>query len=287
MTEKRIAYLNGAYLPLSEAKVSVMDRAFLFADAIYEVVPVLDGKLIDFAGHIDRLERSLGAVFMPMPVSRHHFESIHHELLKHNGLTQGLVYSQITRGEAERAFTFPVKDTPQNVVLFTQNKNLHDDPMAKRGLKIISLPDLRWQRRDIKSTCLLAQTMAKQSAVEQGADDAWMVENGYVTEGTSNSAFIITDDDKIIVRPQSSAILPGITRAAMLALVAQSGLTIEERPFTIDEAKQANEAFVTSATNFVMPVVEIDGHRVGGGQPGPHSRRLRELYIQTALRAAR
>ena len=278
-----IAYVNGDYLPLREAKVSVLDRGFLFADAVYEVVAVLDGKLLDFDAHFDRLERSRQALDLPLPLTRQEFAALHLELRQRNALTEGLIYSQLSRGAALRSFDFPPSDTAPSLVAFTQHKVLRQDPLVQRGLRVISLPDQRWQRRDIKSVGLLAQSIAKQSAKLAGVDDAWMVEAGYVTEGTSNSAFVITPAGKLLVRPNSSAILPGITRAALLKLVSETDLSIETRRFTVEEAQQAAEAFVTSATSLVMPVVEIDQVAIGNGRPGPYAKRLRDLYIEGAV----
>ena len=277
-----IAYVNGDYLPLREAKVSVLDRGFLFADAVYEEVAVLDGKLLDFDAHFDRLERSRQALDLPLPLTRQEFAALHLELRQRNALTEGLIYSQLSWSGA-RSCLFTPSDTAPSRVAITQPNVVRPDPLAQRGLRVISLPDQRWQRRDIKSVGLLAQSIAKQSAKLAGVDDAWMVEAGYVTEGTSNSAFVITPAGKLLVRPNSSAILPGITRAALLKLVSETDLSIETRRFTVEEAQQAAEAFVTSATSLVMPVVEIDQVAIGDGRPGPYVKRLRDLYIEGAV----
>lgn len=279
----RIVYVNGSYVPEEEAKISIFDRAFLFADGIYEVTAVLDGKLVDYDAHMARLHRSLKEIGMAQPVSDAELRAMHDELARRNDLTEGLIYMQITRGVAERDFAYP-DDAEQTIVAFTQVKALADAPKAKTGLRVITIPDIRWQRRDIKSTGMLAQAMGKQAAREAGVDDAWMVEDGHVTEGTSNSAFIVLDGNRLITRPLSSAILPGITRRTILMLAEAGEIGIEERPFTAKEAKGADEALITSASSFVMPVVEIDGAMIGGGQPGPVTRKLRELYLENARR---
>ena len=280
----RIVHVNGAWLPEAEATISVFDRGFLMADGVYEVTTVIDGRLIDFDGHAARLDRSLGELEMPAPVGRDALLELHREIVQRNALGEGMIYLQITRGAADRDFTYP--ETPQpSIVMFTQEKALVDSPAATRGIRVISIPDLRWARRDIKTVQLLYPSMGKMMAVRAGAEDAWMVEDGLVTEGTSNNAHIIKDG-RIITRDLSNDILHGITRAAVLRYAREAGMEVEERAFTLEEAKAADEAFVTSASTFVTPVVAIDDARIGGGQPGPHARRLRELYLEQSLRAA-
>jgi D-alanine transaminase len=277
----RIVYVNGEYVPDEEAKISIFDRAFLFADGIYEVTAVLDGKLVEYEPHMERLHRSLRELDMAQPISDAELKEMHLQLMTRNNITEGLIYMQITRGVAERDFSYP-ENAKQTLVAFTQLKELLDPPAAKTGIRIITIPDIRWQRRDIKTTGMLAQAMGKQAAKEAGVNDAWMVEDGYVTEGTSNTAFIVVDENRLITRPLSNAVLPGITRRMILKLAESGAITVEERMFTVDEAKSASEAFHTSASSFVMPIVEIDGAMVGGGQPGPVSRKLREMYISEA-----
>ena len=277
----RTVYVNGAFVPEEEAKVSVFDRGFLFADAVYEVTAVLDGKILEFEGHMVRLERSLEKLGMAMPMSGDAFLALHREMIEKNGLKEGGVYLQITRGAADRDFAYP-KDTPQTLVLFTQAKELTGE---KKGIKVISVPDFRWGMRDVKTVQLLAASMNKMAAKKQGKDDGWMVEDGYVTEGTSNNAYIVKGG-KIVTRQLSSDILHGITRASVLKLAAEQGLEIEERPFTIAEAQTADEAFITAATTFVNPVIEIDGVELGGGVPGAVSVRLNEIYIEEARKNA-
>jgi D-alanine transaminase len=288
MNMTRIVYVNGDYLPETEAKVSVFDRGFLMADGVYEVTSVLDGKIIDFDGHAKRLARSLAELDMASPVSDDDLLAIHRELVARNGVTEGMVYLQITRGAPpERDFAFPDPATvPSTIVLFTQSKpGLADSPLAKKGMKVISIPDVRWGRRDIKTVQLLYPSMGKMMAKKAGADDAWMVEDGVVTEGTSNNAYIIRDG-AIITRQLGHDILAGITRAAVLRFAREAQMRIEERPFTITEAQSADEAFITSATTFVMPVVEIDGTPVGTGAVGPIARRLREIYLEESRKTA-
>jgi D-alanine transaminase len=282
----RIVYVNGEYLPEDQAKVSVFDRGFLFADAVYEVTSVLGGRLIDFDAHAARLERSLRELGMAMPCERAELLAIHHELLERNGIEDGLVYLQVTRGAADRDFAYPAEGTPQTVVLFTQSKpGLADSPAAARGIEVISIPDRRWGRRDIKTVQLLYPSMGKMEARARGADDAWMVEDGFVTEGTSNNAYIVLGD-RIVTRQLGEEILHGITRAAVLRMAREAQMRVEERPFTLGEAREADEAFVTSASAFVMPVVRIDGHAVGDGTPGRVARRLREIYLEESRKAA-
>lgn len=281
----RTVYVNGAFLPEEEATISIFDRGFLFADGVYEVTSVLGGKLIDFEGHARRLERSLGELEMASPVTQDELLSIHRELVARNDVEDGLVYLQITRGAADRDFAYPDGATP-SIVLFTQAKpGLADSPKAKEGLKVISIEDQRWGRRDIKTVQLLYPSMGKMAAKKAGADDAWMVEDGFVTEGTSNNAYIVKNG-AIITRHLGNEILHGITRAAVLRFAREAQMQVEERSFTLEEALDADEAFVTSASTFVMPVVEIDGTSVGAGVPGPVAARLREIYLEESRKAS-
>ena len=282
----RTVYVNGEYLPEHEATVSIFDRGFLFADGVYEVTSVLDGKLIDFDGHAKRLQRSLDELEMANPVSEEELLEIHRELVRANDITEGLIYLQVTRGAADRDFAYPPEDTKPTIVLFTQAKTgLADNPMAKTGMKVISIEDQRWGRRDIKTVQLLYPSMGKMAAKAAGAHDAWMVEDGVVTEGTSNNAYIVKGNT-IITRHLGNEILHGITRAAVLRFAREAQMKVEERAFTMDEAKAADEAFITSASTFVMPVVEIDGEAVGTGQPGAVTARLREIYLDEMRKAA-
>lgn len=282
----RTVYVNGEYVPEEEAKVSVFDRGFLFADGVYEVTSVLEGKLIDFAGHAKRLARSLGELDMATPCSDDALLEIHRQLISRNDLTEGLIYLQVTRGAADRDFAYPAEGTPPTLVLFTQAKQIAVCPAAETGLKVISIADERWGRRDIKTVQLLYPSMGKMMAKAAGADDAWMVEDGFVTEGTSNNAYIVTREGTIVTRHLTTEILHGITRAAVLRMAAEAQMTIEERPFTIEEAQHAQEAFITSASSFVMPIVEIDGEAIGEGKPGSIAKRLREIYLDESRAAA-
>lgn len=284
----RTVYVNGEYLPETEAKVSIFDRGFLMADAVYEVTSVLGGKLIDFDGHAVRLERSLNELDMPHPISKDDLLEVHRELVRLNGIEEGMIYLQISRGAPnDRDFVFPDPEvTKPTIVLFTQNKpGLARSPMAQKGMKVISIEDVRWGRRDIKTVQLLYPSMGKMMAKNAGCDDAWMVEDGFVTEGTSNNAYIIKGN-KIITRALSNDILHGITRAAVLRFAREAQMDVEERNFTISEAQDADEAFITSASTFVMPVVEIDGKAVGTGSVGPMATRLREIYLDESIKSA-
>ena len=284
----RIVYVNGAYMPEQEATVSIFDRGFLMADGVYEVTSVLQGKLIDFEGHAQRLRRSLDALDMAMPMPINELLGVHRELVARNGIEEGMIYLQVTRGSAgDRDFAFPdPEETPVTLVMFTQNKpGLADSPAAKTGIKVISIDDIRWGRRDIKTVQLLYPSMGKMMAKEAGADDAWMVQDGFVTEGTSNNAYIVKNG-QIITRALSNDILHGITRSAVLRFAQEAQMELVERNFTIDEAQSADEAFVTSASTFVMPVVEIDGKALGAGMPGPIAARLREIYLEESLKQA-
>ena len=277
-----IAYVNGSFVPLSEAKVSILDRGFLFADGIYEVSAVLDGKLVDNASHLARLERSVGEIALKLPESIDRIIEIQKELIARNKLANGLVYIEVTRGaDKGRDFAFPKGVTP-TMIMFTSVKDIVNAESAKKGIAVITVPDIRWSRRDIKSVALLAQVLAKQAAAEAGAGEAWMIEDGKVTEGGSSSAFILTQDDVIVTRHNGSEILPGCTRKAVVKLAEERQLRVEERAFSVDEALKAKEAFITSASLFVQPVVSIDGKTVAGGKPGPMATRLREIYIDFA-----
>ncbi|MEM6939134.1 MAG: D-amino-acid transaminase [Pseudomonadota bacterium] len=284
----RTVYVNGEYLPENEANVSIFDRGFLMADGVYEVTSVLDRKLVDFEGHAVRLARSLSELDMKNPISTEGLLEVHRELVRVNEIDEGLVYLQITRGsDGDRDFAFPDPETTTpTIVLFTQNKpGLADSPAAKRGAKIISIEDIRWGRRDIKTVQLLYPSMGKMMAKKAGCDDAWMIEDGFVTEGTSNNAYIVKGN-KIITRALSNQILHGITRAAVLRFAREAQMEVEERNFSIEEAKEADEAFTTSASAFVMPVVEIDGVALGAGVPGNVATRMREIYIDEMRKAA-
>lgn len=276
----RIVYVNGEYLPEAEGKISIFDRGFLFADGVYEVTPIVNGKVVDYDAHAERLDRSLNELRIAWPCTKEELRTMHLELIKRNKLNEGLIYLQVTRGVADRMFNFP-KNITSTLIAFTMPMVLVDNDNARTGVKVITTPDIRWLRRDIKSVMLLAPVLGKQEAYEKGANEAWMVEDGHVTEGTSSNAYIVVGQ-KVITRPLSNRILAGCTRRALKRLSAEHNIEIEERLFTVEEAYAADEAFLTSASQFVMPITEIDGHRVGGGQPGPVTRKLRELFLQEA-----
>jgi D-alanine transaminase len=278
---ERTAWLNGEFVPLAEAKVSAQDRGFLFADGIYEFTAVLDGRLVDSAAHLARFERSAAGLDLRLPIPVAEIEAAQRELIARNELDQGGLYFQLTGGPAERDFLAP--STAPTLFMFTQAADIIDRPAAKTGIAVKTVPDPRWARRDIKSIMLLGQVLAKREAAAAGAQEAWLVDDqGFVTEGASSSALIVTADNVLVTRPNSQAILPGCTRKAVLALAERDGVTVEERLFTVSEALAAREAILTSASNFVLPVVRIDGSTIGDGTPGPVARRLRELYIEAA-----
>lgn len=278
-----IAYLDGQYLPLAKARISPLDRGFLFADGVYEVAAVIDGKLVDSASHLARLERSAGEIGIALPLSLAAIEVVQKELVARNGLVEGLVYLQLTRGADETRDFLPSPTTKPTLFLFAQAKSFLDTPAVRNGIAVVTMPDLRWARRDIKSVGLLAQVLAKRAAVEAGAQEAWMVEEGFVTEGASSTAFIVTGEG-IVTRSHSQAVLPGCTAAALTALAQECGLAVIRRSFTVAEAHSAREAFITSASTLCQSVVRIDGETVGDGRPGPVATRLRALYIDFARR---
>jgi len=280
----RTVYVNGHFLAEEDAQISIFDRGFLFADAIYEVTSVVFGRLIDYPAHIARLKRSLNELEIICSLNDDELLDIHRQIVARNQLDEGLVYLQISRGVANRDFVYSTNIKP-TVIAFSQAKSLLSNPQARHGISIISVPDERWQRRDIKTVQLLASSMAKMAAKAQTADDAWLVEDGFVTEGSSNTAHIIKDG-VLITRPLSTALLPGVTRLSVIELAKQASITVEERPFTIHEAQAADEAFITSATSFVLPVVTIDDQPIGNGQVGPLTQKLRQLYIESRLATA-
>ena len=282
----RIVYLNGSFIAEEEAKVSIFDRGFLLADAVYEVTSVYGGKLLDFAGHMERLERSLNELDIPFEVDQTELREIQRKLVRINNISEGTVYLQITRGVADRSFKFPNSDIEPTLVMFTQSLEALNPADPEIGIRVISADDLRWGRRDIKTTQLLYPSMTKTAAVRAGVDDAFMVQDGYVTEGTAYNAYIVTKAGTIVTRQLSMDILHGITRAAVLKYAREAQMTVEERPFTIEEAQDAAEAFITSASNYVMPVVEIDGVQLNDGEPGPVAKRLRELYLEESMNRA-
>ena len=278
----RTVYVNGAFVPEEQAKISVFDRGFIFGDGVYEVVPVISGKLVDKQYFLERLDRSLDELSIAWPCTKQEYMEVMEQLVESNQLTEGVVYSQVTRGIADRDFPFPENVSP-SFVAFTSNMELLDNPLVKSGIHVITTPDLRWKRRDIKSVNLLGQVLAKQDAITRGGHEGWMVEDGIVTEGASSSAYIVKNAT-IITRPLSNAILPGIRRRTLLEIASNVGIDVEERIFTIEEALAADEAFISSATTMTLGVVSIDGHQIGNGTPGPVTIRLRELYKARVLK---
>lgn len=276
----RYAYVNGRYVDHREASVHIEDRGYQLADGVYEVVGVRDGKLIDETPHIDRLDRSLKELRIGWPVSRNTIGFILRELMRRNRLRDGLVYIQVTRGVARRDHGFPTMPVKPALVMTTKaTKHIVADPGA--GVAVKSMPDIRWERCDIKTVALLPNVLAKQAAREAGAYEAWLVDDkGCVTEGASTNAWIVTDEGELVTRQTDNGILSGITRQTLKSICNSLQLKFVERPFTLDEAKKAKEAFVTSATSFVTPVVKIDGDKVGDGKVGATARRLREEYVR-------
>ena len=280
----RIVFVNGKFVKEQEAVISIFDRGFIFGDGIYEVVPVIRGKIIDRDYFLERLERSLFELSIPWPCSEQEYIQMMNALIEKNGLEEGIVYSQVTRGKAERDFPFP-KSVQPGIVAFTSQMEILDNPDFETGIAVTTTPDLRWKRRDIKSINLLGQVLAKQDAITQNSKEAWMVENGQVTEGASSSAYIVKND-VLVTRSLSNAILPGIRRRTILELAERAKINVEERTFSVAEAKAADEALISSATTMVLGVVSIDGCLIGDGTPGPITRKLRGLYQDRILQEA-
>jgi D-alanine transaminase len=280
----RTVYINGTFFAQEDARVSVFDRGFLFGDGVYEVIPVLNGRIVETAHAMERLNRSLAEIGMAWPCSREEFKRVLEDLRQRNQLQEGYIYLQVTRGVAERDFAFPAS-IPTTFVAWTAVKKLIENPLAATGVKVVTVPDLRWKRRDIKSINLLAQCIAKQEAASRGAFEGWMTEDGVVTEGASSSAYIVKDNT-IITRALSNAILPGIRRKVILKMAREHKMALVERPFTVEEALAADEAFMSSATTLVMPIVEIDGKPVADGRPGAVTLKLRAMYVEMILQEA-
>jgi len=275
----RYCYVNGQFAPHRDGAVHIEDRGYQFADGVYEVVTVADGRLVDEGPHLDRLERSLGELRMKMPMGRKVLQLKARELIRRNGLRDGLVYMQVTRGVAPRNHAFPADSVTPSLVMTTKKMNFATMKKFTDGVTVISTPDMRWARCDIKTTSLLPNCLGKQAAAEAGAYEGWMVtEDGMVTEGTSSNAWIINKEGTLVTRPPGNEILNGITRQTILALAAEEGIPVEERAFSLEEAYEAREAFVSSATSFVTPVVKIDDKVLGNGKPGSLSERLLGHY---------
>jgi D-alanine transaminase len=280
----RIAYVNGRYLPHREAAIHVEDRGYQFADGVYEVCEVRGGRLIDQRRHLERLVRSLGELRIALPMSLAALGAVLHETVRRNHVRDGIVYLQVTRGIAPRDHAFPPASTKPCVVVTARRLNAAAaEKTANEGIAVITVPENRWPRVDIKSVSLLPNVLAKQAAREQGAKEAWFVaHDGTVTEGSSTNAWIVTRDGKVVTRPANGGILRGITRTVLLEVLAGQGLELDERPFTVDEAHAAREAFVTSASQIVMPVVSIDGRPVANGAPGLLATALRRDFHRYA-----
>ena len=277
----RIVFLNGEFLPAEQAKISIFDRAVNFGDSIYEVAGVLDGKLVDFAHHMERYFNSLDKISIASPLSQQQILQAFRKLVDMNRLAEGLVYMQVTRGQAERDFVWP-DDIEPNVFMFTQPKASIENDAAETGVRLASAPDLRWARRDIKSVNLLGQVLAKKIAHDAGAYEALLVDaDGYVTECGSTSFFMVKGD-LILTRPLSNDILPGVTRRAVVSLCSSHGLRLVEKRFTLEEALDADEAFISGASSYVLPVTAIDEREIGAGKPGEMTRQLRQIYIAHA-----
>lgn len=277
----RIVYVHGDFVPEEQARIGLFDRGFLFGDAVYEVTAVIAGRMVDNDLHLARLERSLKALGIPLPQSLEQIVEIQSQLIARNALHEGGVYLQVSRGEADRDFLYSENMTPK-LIGFTQAKTMVGTKAQRDGIAVDLAVDPRWQRRDIKTTMLLGQVMAKQAARGRGFDDVWLVQDGLVTEGASSTAYIVTTDGRIITRPASQTTLPGCTQRALGRLCATHDVRIEERAFTPEEAQGAAEAFQTSATSLVMPVVRIADRVIGDGKPGPITRRLQALYLEAA-----
>jgi len=282
----RIAYVNGRYVPLQDAAVHVEDRGYQFADGVYEVIALRRNRLVDAQGHYDRLWRSMGELQIEPPMTEAAMKLVVDQLIRRNRLPDALIYMQVTRGVAARDFKFPKSSNPSResaLVITVRPAKLDHTAQLTNGVKVVTTPDQRWKRRDIKSVALLPQVLAKQKAAEAGAFEAWMVDDeGFITEGSSSNAWILTRDKKLVTRQATNMILKGVTRTSLLRFAEEQGITIEERAFTPEEAYEAVEAFVSSATTFLLPIVEIDGHVIGNGKPGSFGEKLRAAYMEYA-----
>ncbi len=283
----RIAYVNGRYLPAHEALVSVEDRGYQFADGIYEVCEVRGGAIIDERRHLERLRRSLDELRIRLPVSPGALAVIMRETIRRNRVSDGIVYVQMTRGVARRDFSFPPPGTAPSLVVTARSLDMAgNETKARQGIAVVTVPETRWARPDIKSVSLLPNVLAKQAARDRGAGEAWFVDrDGRVTEGASSNAWIVSHDGQVVTRPADNGILRGITRTVLIGVIKAQNLSFQERPFTVEEAYGAREAFVTAASQIVMPVVRIDGRAIGGGSPGPVAQALRASFHRHAERS--
>jgi len=280
----RIVYVSGRYLPYGHAAVHVEDRGFQFADAVYEVCEVRAGRLVDEDRHVARLQRSLKELMIPNPGSAWMIGHVMRQCIKRNRVRDGVVYLQVTRGEGPRDFALPPAGTPPTFVCLARPTNQSKiDALAASGIGVVTMPDIRWGRCDIKTVMLLPACLAKETAKASGAREAWLVDrDGFITEGASSNAWIVTGEGVLVTRQLGRDLLPGVTRATLMDLLAKEGLTLQERTFTVPEARSAREAFSTSASATVMPVVTIDGNPVGDGKPGALTLRLRSGFHQVA-----
>jgi len=282
----RFAYVNGRYLPHAEALVHVEDRGYQFADGVYEVIAVHRGRFVDELPHLERLDRSLFELKIGWPITPSVLKHVMRELVRRNHLREGSIYVQVTRGVAPREHAFPKSRIAPGLVMTTRRAKSIPSAALKDGVAVITIPDIRWGRCDIKSVGLLANVLGKQAAFEAGAYEAWQVSAaGMVTEGTSTNAWIVTREGRVVTHPPGPQILSGVTRLTVLRLAAESQIAVEERPFTLAELRSAQEAFLTSTSSHVLPVTRIDGEPVGDGRPGRIARRLRELYLAELHRA--
>jgi len=276
----KLAYVNGRYLPHGSAAVHIEDRGYQFADGVYEVVTIVGGRMIDEEPHLDRLERSLSALEIAMPMSRPVLKMVMRELVRRNGVRSGLLYMQITRGVSPRDHKYPDPSLPPSVVMTTRKADYVNNAKFAEGVKVITIPDIRWQRCDIKTVSLLPNCIGKTQAARAGAYEAWQVDaDGMGTEGTSSNAWIVTKEGTLVTRPPTHAILNGITRLTILRIAGEEGIKFEERPFSVEEAKSAREAFTSSATSFATPVVTIDDTTIANGVPGSLTQRIFETYM--------
>lgn len=284
----RVAYVNGRFVPHGQAVVHVEDRGFQFADGVYEVWAVFDGRLADFKGHMDRLERSLDELRINRPMTRAALTQVLRETVRRNRVREGIVYLQVTRGTARRDHAFPNPAVAPSVIVTAKAVDgAVADAKAKTGVAVVTTPENRWSRCDIKTVGLLPNALAKQTAREAGAAEAWFVDElGFVTEGSSTNAWIVDGEGVLRTRDTNANILRGVTRNTLIGLAREHGLPVAERPFTVEEAKAAKEAFFSAASAFVTPVVSIDGVKIGDGRPGPVASRLRELYLENARNTA-
>jgi D-alanine transaminase len=280
----RIVYTNGRYVPYAQASVHVEDRGYQLGHAVYEVIEVFAGALVDATRHLDRLDRSAREVMIPAPMSRAALLHVVGETLRRNGVTDGSVYIQVSRGAAPRDFAMPGPEVRPSLVVIARAGDLSAiEARAEDGIAVVTQPDIRWGRCDIKTVMLLPACLAKEAARGKGAREAWLVDrDGFVTEGASSNAWIVTEAGEVVTRQLGCDLLPGVTRATLIDVCALKGLQVKERPFRVSEALSAREAFITSASQTVMPVTSIDGHAIGGGKPGPLARQLRQAFRDTA-----